>query len=258
MNKIRAFSLIEILIVIAIIGLVMYIVAPQMGLVSLVSTQTALTNLTRTIKTAYNYSVINRTTHRIVFDLKNNIYWVEASNEKSLITKSKIEREKTESEEREWKEEIDAELETLKIDSQKTDVIFGEEGEERKITYNSPLLEAKQKEAQTAFRKIKVPNIKHMLLSDDYHFEAVQTQHHTKKITAPTEDDPPDEEYKAYMYFLSNGYVERAVIYIAEKNTEIEDPDRMVYTIITNPLSGETEVHNEYKEISFEERKSDE
>ncbi len=54
---------------------------------------------------------------------------------------------------------------------------------------------------------------------------------------------------------MPNGYVERAVIHIVEDE---DKEDRLVYTIITNPLTGETEVYREFKEINFEEKMDDE
>ena len=87
------FSLIELLIVVAILGLVGMIVIPSISNTFRFSVQSSAREIATLIKDAANSAQISGRVHRIAYDLKTNQYWVESSSEATLL-KSDESREK--------------------------------------------------------------------------------------------------------------------------------------------------------------------
>ena len=92
MNE-RGFSLIELLIVVAILGLVGMIAIPSISNTFRFSVQSSAREIATLIKDASNSAQISGRVHRLVYDLKNEQYWVESSTENTLL-KSDESREK--------------------------------------------------------------------------------------------------------------------------------------------------------------------
>jgi prepilin-type N-terminal cleavage/methylation domain-containing protein len=87
------FSLIELLIVVAILGLVGLIVIPSISNTFRFSNQSTARDIATLIKDTANSAQITGRVHRIAYDLKNSQYWVESSGETTLL-KSDESREK--------------------------------------------------------------------------------------------------------------------------------------------------------------------
>lgn len=250
------FTLIEIMIVIGLVSLLMGYLSTRIGLVGDVEIKTSVTKLARTIRVAYNYAIIDRVTHRIAIDLTRGTYWVEAANKKSLLQVGQTEREKTRKEIAEELKEEEEKFKILEQDIQKSETDIDAEGADKRIVYNSPLLEAKKKSRQAAFSKVKISEIKGMKLADEIKFADVQAQHNANKIIGPKEEIEGDDiERMAYIYFLPSGFVERAVIHIVEKGKE---EDGRSFTLVTSPLTGGAVLSLGYNDISIEEEKSEE
>ncbi len=76
-NNSAGFSLVELLIVVALIGLVGILVVPGIGNVFKVSMNSATREIAGKIKETYNSTMMSKRVHRIVFDLKEQEFWVE-------------------------------------------------------------------------------------------------------------------------------------------------------------------------------------
>jgi prepilin-type N-terminal cleavage/methylation domain-containing protein len=88
------FSLIEMLVVVAIIALFSLIALRSIGSYTRVGLDTATRELAGTIKEAYNSTVITGKVHRLVYDLKNAQYWVEVGPASVVLeTKETLEKE---------------------------------------------------------------------------------------------------------------------------------------------------------------------
>lgn len=77
MRSERAFTLIEILVVMFLIGSVLAIAVPKFMDIADVNIKSASRQLTGTIKYLYNEAVFKKNVYRLVFDLDNEEYWVE-------------------------------------------------------------------------------------------------------------------------------------------------------------------------------------
>ncbi len=71
------FTLIEILVVMALMVLISFFAMPRVSSYFQLSLNSATRDLAMTIKEAYNSSVVTGHVHRIVYDLKHDSYWVE-------------------------------------------------------------------------------------------------------------------------------------------------------------------------------------
>lgn len=83
--KNEGFSLIELLIVVAILGLVGLIAVPSISNTFRFSVQSTARELATLIKEASNAAQISGKVHRIAYDLKAQQYWVESTGEMTLL-----------------------------------------------------------------------------------------------------------------------------------------------------------------------------
>jgi prepilin-type N-terminal cleavage/methylation domain-containing protein len=83
-NK-HGFSLIELLIVVAILGLVGMIAVPSISNTFRFSVKSAAREIATLIKDTSNSAQITGKIHRIVWDLKADQYWVESTSESTLL-----------------------------------------------------------------------------------------------------------------------------------------------------------------------------
>ncbi|MDP2600253.1 MAG: prepilin-type N-terminal cleavage/methylation domain-containing protein [Deltaproteobacteria bacterium] len=91
----RGFTLCELLVTVAIVGLIMGLAVGQMGRVLSWDMKAASRKLSSTIKYLYNKSAMEGVTLRLVFDIDGASYWVEGtSSENFAITKEEEERTK--------------------------------------------------------------------------------------------------------------------------------------------------------------------
>ena len=79
------FSLIELMIVIGILGLVGLIAIPSISNTFRFSVQSTGREIATLIKDAGNSAQITGKVHRVVYDLKNQQYWVESTPETTLL-----------------------------------------------------------------------------------------------------------------------------------------------------------------------------
>ncbi|MCM0605381.1 MAG: prepilin-type N-terminal cleavage/methylation domain-containing protein [Xanthomonadaceae bacterium] len=92
------FSLIEMMVVVAIIALLSLFIVPSISGFFRVSLSSTSRELAGVIKESFNASVVTRRVHRLVYDLDSQEYWVESGPETSLLdtseSKEKEERKK--------------------------------------------------------------------------------------------------------------------------------------------------------------------
>jgi prepilin-type N-terminal cleavage/methylation domain-containing protein len=90
----KGFSLLEVLVVLGIIVLMMTLITPTVSSYFQVSINSAARDLASRIKEAYNSAVITGRVYRLVYDLKENTYWVESGPPQVLLnTKASVDKE---------------------------------------------------------------------------------------------------------------------------------------------------------------------
>lgn len=94
MRNSKGFTLIEILVVVAIIALISALAMPSISSFFQISLGSTSREMASIIKEAYNAAVVTGKVYRVAYDLKENSYWVEAGPSNSLLdTKETRERE---------------------------------------------------------------------------------------------------------------------------------------------------------------------
>jgi prepilin-type N-terminal cleavage/methylation domain-containing protein len=90
------FSLIELLVVVALMALIGTMAIPSISNVFKISLGSTTRDLATTIRYAYNAAMMTKKVHRLVYDLKENRYWVEVGPQSMLMeteeTRAKAER----------------------------------------------------------------------------------------------------------------------------------------------------------------------
>lgn len=87
-NTRAAFTLVELLVVVALIGLIAFFSLPTISSMMKVSISSATRELASTIKEAYNSSVVTGKVHRLAYDLEKNQFWVESGPSTLLMDTS--------------------------------------------------------------------------------------------------------------------------------------------------------------------------
>lgn len=77
MKKNSGFTMIELLVVIFLIGAFVFIAVPKIQTGTEINIKSASRNLTATIKYLYNEAVFKKNIYRLVFDIDQNLYWIE-------------------------------------------------------------------------------------------------------------------------------------------------------------------------------------
>lgn len=89
------FTLIEMLVVIALAALIGTMAIPTVSNIFKISLGSTARDLATTVRYAYNASMMTKKVHRLVYDLKNNQYWVEVGPQTALMDTDET-REKAE------------------------------------------------------------------------------------------------------------------------------------------------------------------
>lgn len=248
----QGFSLIEVIIVVALIAFVYTVAIPQFSMRSGIEAANKVNQLSSDIRNAYDLAVLSGRTYRMVLYFRSGDYLLEeADRSEVFLGNAKIDRDATEQEEKDQLEKFDDEFKEYEelagemVKDPKT-------GDEIKPT--SPLIEAKERLRQPKWTPVDSPEWGRKTLGPNLLIRDMQAEHHGRKQEAAE----LDEEARGFIYFFPNGYVERAVIHVAYGNDDgVIDESQEPYTVTTNPWEGTADVVSGYIEVDVHEDKQE-
>jgi len=208
----RAFTLFELIVAIAIVGLITGIVAARMDDLLEIDMKKASNKLAATIRYLYNKSATDGLYMRLVFDLNEQTYWVEATTDPTQVS---------------------ADMDLVDEDERERPKEAPPEGEVEGKAVQEPVSpgELKLKYPKPSFGPVDSFLLKPSKLPDSVFFKDIYIEHLPSVV----------EGGQAAVYFFPNGFVEHAII-----NLRNEDDDYF-YSIETNPISGQVSIENEYR-----------
>lgn len=215
------FTLFEVMIAIAIVGLVLGVVVVRVNRSADKNMKAAGNRLAAVVRYLYNRSAIEGLYVKLVLDLDGQTYWVETSTDPMVISResSETEEKDRDKDKSKDKDKDEGESEGKDEDKDKT-----KEGEEKLLSPKESFMA----EDSHLLKASKLPSV--------VFFKDVWVEH--KK--------GPAESGEAAIYFFPNGYVEHAMINLRDKD------DKTHYSIETEPLSGAVNSETEYRK--FEEK----
>ncbi len=203
----QGMSLVEVLIVLALVGSLYFMVKPDLRTLKS-KTKSVLNQLKSDIKASANIAILSGKTHRIVFDLKTNDYWLEVTDFKSFHLdqfKEKVEYKKLTTKERK---------ENLKEELKKYEDLAGEEvsnDKGKKLPLPSVVVSQMKKREVIQWRK-----------TDDWskrsldHLALVDIK--TERLAEPVETKQIKEggPSQVTLLLLPSGFIEQALIHMKQ------------------------------------------
>jgi type II secretory pathway pseudopilin PulG len=233
-------TLMEIIIVIAIVGLVYATVVPQFNILTGVDRAEKLARLGSDIRAAFDMSVLNNRPFRLVFDLKAGEYWLEGTERRDFWL-SETDRDYSGEEYKEFLAIFEEEFEQYQ--SLMPPPIKDAESD-KEIAVSSPVIEAKDALAPVQWSPIENMEFSKRSIGPEMFFPGIWCEHHQAKIQFEM------ESAIAAMYFFPGGYVEKCVIHVAFWAGGGLDPTAEPYTLTTRPYEGIVDMQNGMEEIS--------
>lgn len=217
-SKNAGFTLIEIVVVITIVASMMGIVATFVGDSERAEIKKLSTRLVASALFAYNEAASKNHIHRLVFDLEDQAYWLEAGPEVFVLGQKKPEKSAVKDD----SAKKNAEAVTPEAEAPTEDSIA-------KKTVPPATAPAEE------FAPVDSFDFKKVILDRGIKFRDVYVGH----------QETPLESGKAYLYFFPNGQTEVAVIHLGNEDQSLN------YSVIINPLTGRGDIRFEY--VDFDE-----
>lgn len=238
------FSLIEVIIVVALIAFVYSVALPQLNQRTGAEVANKINQLAADVRAAYDMSVLTHKTYRLVFVMASGDYWLEeADRENVYLGSDKLDRDPTEAEEKDQQIAFDIKFKDYEDLAGQA---VTDKDSDKEIPPTSPVLEAKSRLKRAGWTRVEnlewtVRSLGPILMIKD-----MQSEHHGQK----QDFSELGGEARGMIYFFPSGYVERAVLHIAYKKDEmVPDDTQEPYTVTTNPYEGTAETVNGYVEV---------
>ncbi len=204
------FTLLEIVVTIAVLSLILGVVVSRMDTMLEWDMKNASNKLASTIRYLYNKSATEGLYIRLVMDLTENVYWVEATTDPFVISAGEDEGVRMRGGAGEDEGEAIQEGEG------------GEEGAEGGYAIRP---------SEPVFTKVDSYLLKPTKLPSTVFFKDVYVEHERTAVDGG----------RVEIYFFPNGLVEHAVINLRD------DDDETNYSLETNPISGRVNIEDRYR-----------
>ena len=243
----RGFTLLEIIIVVALIAGVYTFALPQFRVFSGLEISSTLNRLAVDVRSAWDVSVLTGKVHRLVFEIGGGGYWLEVADRNDVfLSVAGLERDLSQDEEKEA--QLVFEENFKKYEDMMANPSFDHD-EEKEIAALTPLIASKKRLQRVQWTMVKNLEWQKRTIAPLLAVQAIQAEHHVRK----QHYEEGGEAVHAYLYFFPDGYVEAAVIQLAvmlDENTV----DRSVppYTVRTNSYEGTAEVISGREELDTE------
>ncbi len=214
MRNSRGFTLIELIVVVAVMAVITTAVVAGVGNVRGASVQSETGKIAVAVRYLYNLTVLSSKVHRLVFDLDKRTYWGEEQTSDDPCQQFLLPGEGDE-----------AEAKRLAKKKPK-------KGKNGKIIEDEPKPDA-------GFAQTKSRLLAKYTMDKGISIAGVMTSHQNE----------PLKKGMAYLYFFPNGTTENALIWV-KGDGAAEDDDSDVMTIEVKALQGAAKLHNE--KVPFE------
>lgn len=216
-------TLLEILIVIAIVGMIVGIAIPSFNSFTHYQLRKTATTLSGTIRYLYSQAALKGLCMRLVFDIRNDIYHVEASTDGHCLIDSeqKSARKAKRAEDKKKREAKRKAREKASSSSSTSNTTIGGWGGEKPIS-----LELKK----ATFQRFNKGLLKRRIFSRSIKIQGIFVIH--QKETYTKKKGPQF----AYLHCFPLGRCERAVIYL-------QDTSKEMMSLEVHPLTGRVTIH---------------
>ena len=253
-NKSNAgFTLIEIVVVVALMVSVYAVIAPQVARMTGNNVNTVLGRLNGDVRAAYDMAVLHNKNYRLAFDFKDHKYWLE------VLVQGKFLISDPDSEVSQFKEFGDQEQAEAAFEEwfSTYENLAGEEykdpDSDEVIKPASPVLAAKSKLKDLELPKWeKVENLEWAVreIAPTLLWMGIQTENTSEYFSWET----LGENKVVYINFFPSGYVERAFLHIGyDDGNGKPDNNEKPYTLITFPNQGISNLEVGALEFKLEE-----
>ena len=244
----QGFSLIELVIVIALIAFAYTVALPNLGIRSESEVALKLNTLAGDVRNAFDLSVLTGKHYRLVFMLASGDYWLEeASQPEFFLGSDRVDRDPTEAEEKDAQVAFEQRMREY-VDAA-GQVITDATGDEQ-ITPTSPVVEAQSRLQKAQWTRVSNSEWGNRSLGPDLIIKEMQSEHHGRRQDFSELGD----QARGMIYFFPQGYVEKAVLYLYyRKDDFVPDEGKEPYTFVTFPFEGVAEVNNGRLEINVHE-----
>ena len=228
----RGFTLLEIVVSLAVVGLILGVTISRMDTVMAWDLKRSSTKLASTIRYLYNKAATEGLYIRLVLDLDEQTYWVESTTDPVLLESGDGAREKANDKAQKKAKEKEAAAKAGE-EAKKGEAATGKE---EKAGAKPPGAPETIKEREPVFSPVESYLLKPTKLPDTVFFKDLQVEHRQF----------PVEGGKESIYFFPNGFVEHAVINLRDEKDETH------YSLETNPVSGRVSIEDRYRTIGGE------
>jgi prepilin-type N-terminal cleavage/methylation domain-containing protein len=246
------FSLIEVIIVVALIAFVYTVAIPQFNIKSGTEVATKLNGLLSDFRSASDMAILSGQTYRLVFNLNSGDYELQVADRSDVyLGEDKVDRDPAEAEDKDAQAAFDQKFaEYIDLAGQ----AVADPKADKEIPPTSPVVSAKTRLKPVVWTPVENLEWSKRTIGPHLMFKDIWADHHGRKQELA--DLGPDG--RAMIYIFPNGVIEKAVLHISYKKDEMTpDDSQEPYTVTTNPYEGTADSQTGYVDVDVHEDTAD-